>query len=178
MRKSSVIPNASSRKPIIFRLGVILLLVLCALLLQRFVEQMTTWRSLNQAEFIEHLRGQGVEVANMGTGVAPLTIHGERLRLSGGELVEPVEITVYEDSSNAVEIRNNIITSQANSASSFWVNRDGSRSPTSPEVIDVSQWPVPLHVFQQGQLIVLYGGSDTGVVNLLSKVVGRRVAGP
>jgi len=178
MRKSWTVPNSASNGSIPFRLGVIVLLVICGLLVQYLWGQLVQQTYITQEEFIEDLRSHGVEVANMGTGVAPLTIHGERLRLSGGELVEPVEITVYEDLGNAVEIKNNIITSQGNSANNVWVHRDGSQSPTSAEVIDVGQWPVPLHVFQRGQLIVLYGGSDMGVATLLSNVLGRQVAGP
>ena len=178
MRKSWTVPTSVSNGSVPFRLGVILLLVICGLVVQYLWGQVVQQTYITQEEFIEDLRSQGVEVANMGVGVAPLTIYGERLRLSGGEVVEPVEITVYEDLSDAVDIKNNIITSQVSNATPLWVHRDGARRSVSAQVIDVSQWSVPLHVFQRGPLIVLYGGSDMGVLNVLSKALGREVAGP
>jgi hypothetical protein len=158
MRKSSVIPNASSRKPIIFRLVIILLLVLCALLLQRFVERVTTWRSLNQAEFIERLRDQEVEVTNMGMAVAPLTIRGERLRLSSGPLTQPAEITLYDTT-----VPRDMITNLG-----FGLPRGPHGSAVPPE-----DRIIPGYVFRRGDLLVQYGGDDQMVLKVLTAILGR-----
>ncbi len=181
MRGFWAISNSSLSRFGIFRLGVILLLVACALLIQRLGQQMLRQPNMSQAEFVERLSTAGIEAVPLNRIVAPLTIPGEQIQLRGGVLPQPVEIDVYEDVENAVHIDNNMIVSQPTVDVNQWQPRGRAGVPSvqnAPTTIDVSQWPVPLYVFRQESLIVLYPGNDPVVLDVLADIVGPSVAGP
>ncbi len=173
--------HSRSSTSVIFRLGIILFLVACGLLVQRLGQQLWRQPNISQAEFVERLRAVGVEAVTINRVIAPLTIPGEQVQLSGGPLPQPVEIDVYEDVDNIVHIHNNIIVSQAIGDAHQWQPRGRVGAPSvqsTSTTINVSQWPVPLHVFRQESLIVLYPGNDPIVLDVLTDIVGPPVAGP
>ncbi len=99
--------NSNLRKSELSRVGIVLFLVACALLIQRLGQYMLSPDSMSQAAFIEQLGKKGVEVVTMNRVVAPLTIPGEQVQLRGEVLSQPVEVDVYEDIDNVIHIRNN-----------------------------------------------------------------------
>ncbi len=143
--------------------------------------------SLTTDDLIQRLTAQGVKTQVLGPTYAPLNIRGTRVHISGSSLSEPAELQVYEDTAHQVQIEHGTIVSQTQADSNLWLNRGGpvrapDNSPSSTAarttVIDVAHWPYPMHVFQHERLIVLYVGDDQAVLDLLTDILGRPVAGP
>lgn len=112
---------------------------------------------------IQRLTAQGVKAEVLGPTCAPLNICGTRVHIRGPALAQPAELQVYEDTARQVRIEDDMIITET---------RDGTTT------VDIARWPSPLHVFQQGTLLVVYVGDDQAVLDLLTSILGAQVAGP
>lgn len=161
MRKPWVVPNLNLDKSVTFQLGVILFLVVSALLLQHVVGQVVSQSNVSQAELIEHLRTQGMQPTILGTAYAPLAIRGQQIEVRGTATAEVTKLQIYDVSAQQATINQGTITT---------VSSDGAVS------VDVRSWHVPLVVFKQGDVLVLYFGRDEKVIHTLTSILGPSVA--
>jgi hypothetical protein len=86
---------------------------------------------------------------------------GTIVRLSGGPLTTAADLQLFEYSSPS-----------AASADAKQIRPDGSGNATT--IVD---WVAPPHFFLKERVLVIYVGSDTAIVSLLSSVLGSQFAG-
>jgi hypothetical protein len=86
---------------------------------------------------------------------------GTSVRLSGGSLVAPADVQLFEYSSAGTA-----------SADAHQIRADGSGTATT-----MVSWVAPPHFFLKGRIMALYVGSDPAVVSLLSGAMGPQFAG-
>ena len=144
---------------------------------QREIEQMLKWRaawfeagtpagpvqtpSAAAADFVAGLDARGVRVRDR-AGVPQPFLDAEAtatLRLRGGELRRPAEVLIYlyEDREQAGE-------------DAAAIGPDG--QPATSRIT----WVEPPHFYRQGELIVLYLGTDEAVLDLLAELLGEPFA--
>ena len=115
----------------------------------------------DQVSLIDHLRGKGLTVEAVGDVQQPFfNAPGTLLRMSGGELTQPVEVQVF-----AYE------TVEAATADVGQIGPDG-----SPRTMMIT-WVAPPHFFHRERIVVLYTGSDPVLLTLLTEALGPQFAG-
>ncbi len=123
-------------------------------------------KAMGYSELIAQLRAVGATVVP-GTGINQpfMNVDGRTLAVNGEQ------IQVYEYAS----------VSYANKQASY-ITPDGtafttvssSGTPVSAAIVD---WVKPPHFYKAGRLIVIYVGSNNGVIHLLVRVLGKQFAG-
>jgi hypothetical protein len=116
----------------------------------------------DQASFADALQGQGLTVTEVGPLQQPFLQpqSGAILQISGDDISDPAEVQVYEYADAAA--------AQADAAQ---IGPDG-----NPRTA-IIEWIAPPHFFQTGRIIVLYVGSDPGVLDVLNQLIGPQFAG-
>ena len=117
----------------------------------------------DQVSLIDALRAKNVTVDISG-GVSQPFLHapsGTIVRLSDGPLTRAADVQLFEYGS-----------APAASADAKQIRPDGSGNATT--MVD---WVAPPHFFLKGRVVVIYVGSDTGIVSLLTNVLGSQFAG-
>ncbi len=117
---------------------------------------------VDSASLVDALDACGVSIEAVGNVEQPFLRpeSGTVLRLSGGELSQPVDVQVFEyrDAESAT-------------ADAAMIGPDG--NPTTTMIL----WIAPPHFFQAERVIVLYLGEDQAVVDLLITLLGPPFAG-
>jgi hypothetical protein len=117
----------------------------------------------DQVSLIDALRSKNVTVDISGTIAQPFLNpqSGTTVRLSGGPLITPADLQVFEYGS-----------ASAASADAQRISSDGSGTATTK-----ISWVGPPHFFLKGRVMVLYVGSDPAVLTLLQSLLGPQFAG-
>ncbi len=110
----------------------------------------------NYASLVDALRASGAEVNPAGVVSQPFfTVQGQVLSVDG----EDVQVFEFASAEEADTVTQRI-------------SADGSSIGTS-----MVGWVAPPHFYKAGQLIVIYVGSDDGVISALQKGMGAQFAG-
>jgi hypothetical protein len=122
----------------------------------------------DNVSLVDRLRREGLTVEPIGTIVRPfLRPRGTQLRLSGSGLTSSVVLESYNYDST--DLQTNAATAAVQDAAR--VAPDGSPK-TGPR-----DWQGPAHFFRADRVVVLYVGSDRGVLSLLTHLLGSQFAG-
>ncbi len=133
------------------------------------IEAPTSPKAMEES-FAARLRNAGLEVTNMGEATQPfLRGDGSRLRLSGGILAAPAELTVYRytDAVIAAEDAGRVQPD----TTIKWTEPDGNVRTIS------YAWVAPPHFFLRDTTLVLYTGNDNAVLTVLTDILGPQFAG-
>ena len=116
----------------------------------------------DQASFVAALEACGITVEPGGTISQPFfsPTSAVILRLSGGPLVGPADIQVYEYAS-----------ADPAESDAAQIEPDGNLRTT------IIEWVAPPHFYRAERLIVLYVGEDETTLALLSELLGPQFAG-
>ena len=106
--------------------------------------------------FVDSLRAEGATVDPAGPVLQPFFVPEGRLLTVNGEDVQAFEF--------AGEVEADAIAET--------VSADGGSVGTS-----MAGWLAPPHFYQAGRLIVVYVGSESGVINMLQNIMGPQFAG-
>jgi len=110
---------------------------------------------------VDNLRGAGATVTPTGEVSQPfLTGSGQAITVNG----EPVQAYEYASDQVASEEASRIAP-------------DGSSMRTATGGATHIDWTEPPHFYLQGRVLVLYVGSDTATLALLTQVLGAQIAG-
>ncbi len=108
------------------------------------------------ASLVDALRAAGAEVTPAGVVSQPFfTLQGQVLSVDG----EDVQVFEFASADEADAVART-------------VSADGSSIGTS-----IIVWVAPPHFYKAGQLIVIYVGSDSGVIGALQEAMGPQFAG-
>ena len=122
----------------------------------------------DHVSFVDALRAKGLVVDIAGSVEQPfLRGRGTVLRVSGGSIKQPAELQSfnYDDT----DLRTNGLNVAADDASQ--IERDG-----NPKTMRIS-WIAQPHFFRRERVIVLYLGSDSSLLTLLTELLGPQFAG-
>ncbi len=122
----------------------------------------------DHVSFVDALRAKGLTVEIVGSIEQPfLRAKGTSLRTSGGNLKQPAELQSfnYDDT----DLRTDGLKAAAEDAAQ--IEPDG-----NPKTMRIS-WIAPPHFFRKERVIVLYVGSDSTVLALLTELLGPQFAG-
>ena len=110
----------------------------------------------DHVSLVDRLRAAGATVDPAGTISQPFFLLEGQLLSVNGEDVQSFEFASEAETTTIADT----------------VSRDGGSVGTS-----MISWIAPPHFYKAGQLIVLYVGSDSGVINTLEKAMGSQFAG-
>lgn len=130
----------------------------------------TTSPKVVEKSFAAQLRDAGLDVTRLGEATQPfLRGTGDRLRLSGGALTAPTELTVYHytDAAIAAEDAKRVQPD----TTIKWSEPDGNVKTIS------YAWVAPPHFFRRDTTLVLYTGNDKAMLALLTDILGPQFAG-
>jgi len=115
----------------------------------------------DHVSMIDHLRARGYTVEPIGDVEQPfLRAEGTTLRISGGDIEQPVEMQSYDYNDT-----------EAAAADAAQIGPDG-----NPRTAMIT-WVAPPHFFLKERAFVLYVGSDPAVLRLLNDMLGPQFAG-
>ncbi len=120
--------------------------------------------------FTAQLHDAGLNITSMGEATQPfLRGHGSRLRLNGGSLATPAELTIYcyTDVAIAAEDAGRVQPD----TTIKWSEPDGNVKTIS------YAWVAPPHFFRRDTTFVLYTGNDNAVLAVLTDILGPQFAG-
>lgn len=124
----------------------------------------------DQPEFADQLRSKGLTVEHIAEASQPfLRTVGERLRLSGGPLAQPIELQVYTYDDPALAVDDAARVQPDTSVR--WTEPDGNVKTIS------FAWAAPPHFFRRERVLALYTGTDPTVLTLLTDLLGAQFAG-
>ena len=110
----------------------------------------------DHVSLVDRLRAAGATVDPAGTISQPFFLLEGQLLSVNGEDVQSFEFASEAETTTIADT----------------VSRDGGSVGTS-----MISWIAPPHFYKAGQLIVLYVGSDSGVINTREKAMGSQFAG-
>ena len=105
---------------------------------------------------VDNLRAAGATVDPAGTISQPFFVPEGQLLTVNGEDIQAFEFASMVEADAIAET----------------VSADGSSVGTS-----MIFWVAPPHFYKAGRLIVVYVGSDSGVINILQEIMGSQFAG-